>query len=87
LDGSDELETGACAGSIDGGWVGVPNAAMDSDERYVHRYNISRERHPYKPSMTFVVIPIFSQSIMNSLPLFTKPGPLGKRTISNVPSK
>jgi hypothetical protein len=36
FDGSDELETGACAGSIDGGWAGVPTTAIDSDERYVH---------------------------------------------------
>ena len=29
-DGQDEPDTGACAGSVDGGWAGVPAADIDS---------------------------------------------------------
>lgn len=28
-DGTDEPDTGACAGSVDGGWAGIPAASSD----------------------------------------------------------
>lgn len=47
LDGLDEVDTGACAGSMDGMWAGIPPSSSSGDENVVEKLFVC----PQQPSL------------------------------------